>query len=158
VLLLELGKWNKDPGTQQHLDHSQVRFPAVGSGLWLLRPPGVFSYVQKHQAKVVLSPIVAALIGLVMDPQPNAEPQPTSSEAQGFEPNPMTGPTINSPRPMPEDMDVQWINEDIKLFAISPDLVEEHFMAVDDVSGCAGQYLQVSFRPPLSRTSILWSF
>jgi hypothetical protein len=123
----------------------------VGLGLWLLRQFGVISYVQKHQAKFVLSPLAPTLICLVMDPQPNAEPQPTSSEAQGFEPNPMTGPTINSPRPMPEDMDVQWINEDTKLFAISQDLVEEHFMAMDDVSGCAGQYL-------LSRTGILWSF
>jgi hypothetical protein len=66
----------------------------------------------------------------------------------------MTGPTINSPRPMPEDMDVQWINEETKVFAISQDLVEEHFMVMDDVSGCAGQCLQVSFRPPPSRTGI----
>jgi hypothetical protein len=151
-------KWSKDPATQQHWDHSQVRFTAVGSGLWLFRQPGVISYVQNHQAKVVLSSFAATLIGLVMDPQPNAEPEPTSSEAQGFEPNPMTEPTINSPRLMPEDMDVQCINEDTKLFAISQDLVEEHFMVMDDVSGCAGQCLQVSFRPPLSRTGIPWSF
>jgi hypothetical protein len=129
----------------------------VGSELWLLRQPGVIFYVQKHQAKVVLSPFAATLTGPVMDPRPNAEPEPTSSEAQGLEPNPMTGP-INSLRPMLEDMDVQWINEDTKLFAISQDLVEEHFMVMDDVSGCAGQCLQVSFRLPPSRTGIPWSF
>jgi hypothetical protein len=121
----------------------------VGSGLWLLRQPGLISYVQNYQAKVVLSPFVATLMGPLMDPQPNAEPEPTSSEAQGFESNPMRGPTINSPRPMPEDMDVQWINEDTKLFTISQDLVEEHFMVMDDVTGCSGQCLQVSLRPPL---------
>jgi hypothetical protein len=77
------------------------------SELLLLRQPGIISYVQKHQAKVVLSPFAATLIGLVMDPQANAEPEPTSSEAQGFEINPMTGLRINSPRSMPEDTDVQ---------------------------------------------------
>jgi hypothetical protein len=93
-----------------------------------------------------------------MDPQPNAEPEPTSSEAQIFEPNPMTGPTINSPSPMPEDMDMQWINEGTKVFAISQDLVVEHFMVMDDVSGCVGQCLQVSFSPPPCRPGIPWSF
>jgi hypothetical protein len=93
----------------------------------------------------------------MMDPQPNAGPEPTSSEAQVFEPNPMTGPTINSSWPMPEDMDVQWINKDTEVFAISEDLVEEHFMVMDDVSGCAVQCLQVSFKPPPSRTGIPWS-
>jgi hypothetical protein len=107
---------------------------------------------------VVLSLFAATLIGLVMDPQPNAEPEPTSSEAQVFEPNPMTGPTINSPSPMPEDMDMQWINEGTKVFAISQDLVVEHFMVMDDVSGCVGQCLQVSFSPPPCRPGIPWSF
>jgi hypothetical protein len=70
----------------------------------------------------------------------------------------MAGPTINSPRSMPEDMEVQWINEDSKVFTISQDLVEEHFMVMDDVSGCAVQCLKVSFRPPPSRPGIPWSF
>jgi hypothetical protein len=98
----------------------------VGSGLWLLRQPGVISYVQKHQTKVVFFPFAATLISLVMDHQPNAEPEPTSSEAQGFDVKPMTGPTINSPRSMPEDMDVEWINEVTKLFARSQDLAHHH--------------------------------
>jgi hypothetical protein len=105
-----------------------------------------------------LSPFSATLISLVTDPQPNAEPEPNSSEDQRFDPNPIAGPTINPPKPMPEDMDVQWINEDTKFFALSQDLVEDHFMVMDFVTGCAGQCVQLSFSTPPSRTGILWSF
>ncbi|XP_073908557.1 uncharacterized protein isoform X5 [Castor canadensis] len=75
----------------------------------------------------------ATLTGLVMVPQPNAEPEPPPSEAQGFEPNPMPGPTTNSPGPMAEDMDVEWIDEDTKFIAMPQDLVQEHFLVVDDI-------------------------
>jgi hypothetical protein len=59
--------------------------------------------------------------------QPNAEPEPYPKEAQGFEPNPMLGPTISSPRPIPEDMELKLINDDTQLLATSQEH-EEHFM------------------------------
>jgi hypothetical protein len=99
----------------------------------------MFKSIRPRWSSGDLSPSAATLIGLVMVPQPNAEPEPPPSEAQGFEPNPMPGPTTNSPGPMAEDMDVEWIDEDTKFIAMPQDLVQEHFLVVDDVSGGAGR-------------------
>jgi hypothetical protein len=50
----------------------------------------------------------------------------------------MPGPTISSPRPIPEDMELKLINDDTQLLATSQEH-EEHFMLMGGGSGCAGQ-------------------
>jgi hypothetical protein len=86
----------------------------------------------------ILSPPAVLLTAQMLTLQPNAEPEPYPKEAQGFEPNPMPGPTITSPRPIPEKMELNLINDDTQLLATSQE-DEENFMLTGDGSGCAGQ-------------------
>jgi hypothetical protein len=80
----------------------------------------------------------AILTAQLLTLQPNAGPDPSPSEAQGFEPNPMPGPTISSPRPIPEDTELEMISDDTQLLATSEDH-KEHFMVMGGGSGYAGQ-------------------
>jgi hypothetical protein len=101
----------------------------------------------------VLFPPAGLLTSQVLMLQPKAHPEPPPSEAQGYEPNPMPGPTVNSPRPMPEDTELEFFNEDSHLFAVLQDH-DEHFMLMGGVSGCVGQDC-CRFSPVLFRCGIL---
>jgi hypothetical protein len=50
----------------------------------------------------------------------------------------MPGPTISSPRPITEDMELKLINDDTHFLATSQEH-EENFMLTGGGSGCAGQ-------------------
>jgi hypothetical protein len=55
----------------------------------------------------------------------------------------MPGPTINSPKLIPEEMELKLINDDTQLLATSQKH-EENFMITGGGSGCAGQDGMVS--------------
>jgi hypothetical protein len=113
----------------------------MGSGFWILWQLWYFLIFESIKVRCSYENLVSSYTAFncsIADSSTNAEPEPYPKEAQGFEPNPMPGPTICSLRPIPEDMELKLINDDTQLLATSQEH-EEHFMLTGGGSGCAGQ-------------------